>query len=267
MSFLAEIRVWGVTLRRRRAFTLIELLVVIAIIAILAAILFPVFAKAREKARQTSCLSNLRQIGTAILSYAQDYDERFCQNWTGRCADTGVWMPDPGYGYDWMETTQPYAKSWGIYTCPSGDWPQTGLDGMYHMQCAIDLHRTNSGRRGGYALNAGRDNDPGAFRDQRANGPGGNSTHYSKKLSVIQSPALVIMVTESSNAGCGMFCGTGHAGGAPWYANNVSARHNDGCNNTFTDGHSKWMKQSTISHSVPNTPMPIEKALWWGRPD
>ncbi|MGQ9733315.1 MAG: prepilin-type N-terminal cleavage/methylation domain-containing protein [Candidatus Zipacnadales bacterium] len=61
----------------RRGFTLIELLVVIAIIAILAAILFPVFAKAREKARQTSCLSNIKQISLAMLAYAQDYDERF----------------------------------------------------------------------------------------------------------------------------------------------------------------------------------------------
>ena len=70
---------------RKRGFTLIELLVVIAIIAILAAILFPVFAKAREKARQTSCLSNLRQIGTAILSYAQDNDEQypFGENFAG----------------------------------------------------------------------------------------------------------------------------------------------------------------------------------------
>src|SRR5437879_6040384 len=69
---------------RRAGFTLIELLVVIAIIAILAAILFPVFAMAREKARQTSCLSNARQMGTALMAYAQDYDEN---------------IPGTGYAY------------------------------------------------------------------------------------------------------------------------------------------------------------------------
>ncbi|MEN6404264.1 MAG: prepilin-type N-terminal cleavage/methylation domain-containing protein, partial [Armatimonadia bacterium] len=66
----------------KRGFTLIELLVVIAIIAILAAILFPVFAKAREKARQTSCLNNCKQLGTAIVQYCQDYDERMPKCYT-----------------------------------------------------------------------------------------------------------------------------------------------------------------------------------------
>src|SRR5260370_6358699 len=74
--------------RFRAAFTLIELLVVIAIIAILAAILFPVFAQAREKARQTSCASNMKQLGTAMTMYVQDYDETYAQVWY---ANTGHW--------------------------------------------------------------------------------------------------------------------------------------------------------------------------------
>ncbi len=76
-------------MQQRRGFTLIELLVVIAIIAILAAILFPVFAQAREKARQTTCTSNLKQIGTAFMMYVQDYDETY-PPWTGMCPDPSL---------------------------------------------------------------------------------------------------------------------------------------------------------------------------------
>lgn len=95
----------------RRGFTLIELLVVIAIIAILAAILFPVFAKAREKARQSSCLSNARQLGTACMSYFQDYDERLLHyRYEG---DT-----IPPYE-SWRDLIQPYIKNTQILTCPS----------------------------------------------------------------------------------------------------------------------------------------------------
>ena len=95
---------------RSRAFTLIELLVVIAIIAILAAILFPVFATAREKARASSCTSNLKQLGIAFLQYEQDYDEL---NPHGRDGGTTGWQGD-----GWAFCIYPYVKSKGVFTCP-----------------------------------------------------------------------------------------------------------------------------------------------------
>ena len=97
----------------KRGFTLIELLVVIAIIAILAAILFPVFAQAREKARQTSCLSNMKQLGTAITLYTDDYDE------TTISADE-VANPQSGYAQcAWYEKLYPYVKNESCFICPS----------------------------------------------------------------------------------------------------------------------------------------------------
>src|SRR5947208_10707667 len=92
-----------------RGFTLIELLVVIAIIAILTALLFPVFAQAREKARQTGCLSNLRQIGTAAQMYAQDYEERL----------PGTELGEGEGEYFWIEMLAPYTRNREIFHCPS----------------------------------------------------------------------------------------------------------------------------------------------------
>src|SRR5215470_5802018 len=101
---------------RRRGFTLIELLVVIAIIAILAAILFPVFAQARESARMTSCLSNMKQMGLALRMYGQDYDESY----------PNIRQFDPTNGnaccnqcLTWKNVTIPYIKNKGIFGCPS----------------------------------------------------------------------------------------------------------------------------------------------------
>jgi prepilin-type N-terminal cleavage/methylation domain-containing protein/prepilin-type processing-associated H-X9-DG protein len=103
----------------RRGFTLIELLVVIAIIAILAAILFPVFAQAREKARGASCLSNLKQMGVAWTMYAQDYDERYPTASPGQWGDCQG-MKDRGSFGGWVgNLLMPYAKNVNIFTCPS----------------------------------------------------------------------------------------------------------------------------------------------------
>ncbi len=100
-------------MRPTRAFTLIELLVVVAILGILAAILFPVFARAREKARQASCASNIRQLALAMLLYAGDYDERLVMSTSlpGRRCE----------GYWWYEAIYPYVHDAAVYACPTGN--------------------------------------------------------------------------------------------------------------------------------------------------
>ena len=98
--------------RRRKGFTLIELLVVIAIIAILAAILFPVFARARENARRASCQSNLKQIGLGLLQYTQDYDEKYPATYTNQNAAGTIIA-------GWFYVIQPYVKSNQLFDCPS----------------------------------------------------------------------------------------------------------------------------------------------------
>ncbi|MFQ6098960.1 MAG: DUF1559 domain-containing protein, partial [Armatimonadota bacterium] len=138
----------------RNGFTLIELLVVIAIIAILAAILFPVFAKAREKARQTSCMSNLKQIALAARAYSSDYDERTapwgCREYAGY-ADT---IPSNRDESPWSRL-YPYMKSIQIMACPSSDfiygrcrpgsWGGTARSGNAYGWC-MGPSRFRSGR-------------------------------------------------------------------------------------------------------------------------
>ncbi len=102
------------SIKMKSAFTLIELLVVIAIISILAAILFPVFATAREKARQTTCTSNTKQIMLSVLQYNQDFDETFPPNYTFSGTFPLVF---------WFQTLQPYTKSSGVFLCPSDPKP------------------------------------------------------------------------------------------------------------------------------------------------
>jgi prepilin-type N-terminal cleavage/methylation domain-containing protein/prepilin-type processing-associated H-X9-DG protein len=217
---------------KRRGFTLIELLVVIAIIAILAAILFPVFARAREKARQASCMSNEKQIILACIMYATDYDGRFPKNCTS-ASSTGCLAP----GWDWMEVTQPYVKNWQLYECPSTE--------VAIKTCAPPVPRSNAGRWAGYACNAGR---PGVI-GQIGNGPFGNSWHRnSPKDSTFQHAAETIAIVESDN-GCDMFCGVGHAGtdsGSTTGWDRRRTQHNDGMNVAYYDGHVKFHQRTFL---------------------
>jgi len=195
---------------RTRAFTLIELLVVIAIIAILAAILFPVFAKAREKARQASCQSNLKQIGLAILMYAQDYDEMLVRH---------CYQPPSG-SYPWLAAVQPYVKNWQLYMCPDNSgWRNEA------MGC------------GGYSYNLSR----------LANGTTVGCAE--RKMADIPKPASLLMVTEGQDAGNAIaWVGYWYRETNTADPSNLHpvGRHNEGSNICFVDGHVKWLRQDNI---------------------
>ena len=221
----------------RSGFTLIELLVVIAIISILAAILFPVFARARENARRTSCLSNERQLGLAFQSYFQDYDERFPLVGKGGFAETS-----------WFFTMQPYIKSTQIMRCPSDKSASWAPDDKWLDPTYTLLPDGSRARRSSYSLN-------GYLPEGNSNpGQGGNFPH----IASIQKPSSVIFLAETPEL---------RPDGAPFNGNYFHAhvynyptsashwnialnrpsdlahdRHMDGFNATFLDGHAKWMK-------------------------
>ena len=153
------------------AFTLIELLVVIAIIAILAAILFPVFARARENARRSSCQSNLKQIGLGLLQYNQDYDEKF---------PAGQMPQATGADVAWPVVVQPYIKSVQLFKCPSNS--STG-----------SMNYTNNTIPMSYLGNGGGDNDQfGGKRPMTTDVPGDGTT----SIAAVSSVSQVILVSE-----------------------------------------------------------------------
>jgi prepilin-type N-terminal cleavage/methylation domain-containing protein/prepilin-type processing-associated H-X9-DG protein len=202
---------------KRDGFTLIELLVVIAIIAILAAILFPVFAQARERARTTTCLSNLKQLGTGVTMYLQDYDGAYPL----------AWYNTPQYGFDCV--LQPYVKNLQVFGCPSHKntprwWPG------YKQYFNID----KPGIPAGYSMNG----DLSAL----LTGPDGRSGRNEASVS---QPADTIMMTEIWDTR-GPSTGPEHEIFNTTWAD-VCARvpfriHQGGSNFNFADGHAKWEK-------------------------
>ncbi len=170
---------------RRSGFTLIELLVVIAIIAILAAILFPVFAQAREKARAISCLSNQKQLGTAVLMYVQDYDEvtplAYYDTYIG-----GNWV----FNASWWYLTYPYNKSNQVVRCPSN--PNNNQITSSAWDDRLGMHLS-------YAVNC-IDNSSlkGAFSRSVAYGDPNNNDKVSVALADMVAPAQLIGIVESS---------------------------------------------------------------------
>jgi len=177
--------------RNRSGFTLIELLVVIAIIAILAAILFPVFAQAREKARQTSCLSNEKQLALGMLQYAQDYDETYP---IGMQSD-GDWQPINFY---WPGKIQPYVKNFQVFGCPSD--PDGGRI-AHKLKAPNDWIDTWAGFGITYSANSSFDTgtwSPG-FPAAGAVGVGGQASWLrdaGNKIAPVQRPAETVMLTE-----------------------------------------------------------------------
>ena len=209
----------------KRAFTLIELLVVIAIIALLAAILFPVFGRARENARRSACQSNLKQIGLGFMQYTQDYDER----WPGEVDGSSGANQEGGWMYfDQFKTATlpshfqpekgslyPYVKSNQIFVCPSDSKGGTSGDSYAANSCAFNTNTTSD------PYNSG------------------------KSLVAFEETTKWMLLGEESESGNQA---TGSTDDAYLLkdTNVFSTRHFDGSNILFMDGHVKWLRGDRI---------------------
>jgi len=216
----------------KRGFTLIELLVVIAIIAILAAILFPVFARAREKARQTSCLSNLKQIGLAAMMYVQDYDEHLlfaCYYYPGLGCMYGSYAWTRWFGVP----LQPYLKSTAVLRCKSYEFGQ-----ISPPWSSYSVGRANPNSYG-YNYNALGAWLRAGYTQRR---------YVGVKLADIPRPADIIMFGPR-------YCNAGDAmqrAYTSYYC--LPQAHNGGDNFAFCDGHAKWMNFGPRVDTSPGGP-------------
>ena len=215
-------------MRRLKAFTLIELLVVIAIISILAAILFPVLSAARAKARSSVCATQEREIATALLMYAQDYDETLPRPWYWQEVRGGIWpdwyrpaddSPTGGWCYcGWDAKVQPYIQSRVVFICPDDRYVMAMVDPWGNRRLPQDDTS--------YGLNA--------------------SGCAEASIGEIDKPAATIIVAETKSWHRADFP---KAAGDPREVDDAAdllmcdtERHRGGANYAFVDGHVKWLK-------------------------
>ncbi len=224
----------------KRGFTLIELLVVIAIIAILAAILFPVFARAREKARQASCQSNLKQLATAWLMYAQDYDELVCPTHLPPARspdrwDMWVWLTTANPGHI-DSRLMPYCRNEQLFRCPSSPATLCGY-GMNYYPTGYARYPTWEYGWGGAPLGKfKRPAETAVLADAWENS--GSVCYYMGNANFPGYP----------NRSAGYICGGN------------SLPHNDGSNIAYADGHVKWMQRNNF---VPGSPELARMLSYW----
>ncbi len=225
------------TKSKSHGFTLIELLVVIAIISILASILFPVFARARENARRTSCLSNLKQMGLAMMQYTQDYDETYPYAWSnlGTTPPGGLW----GLGtniWAWQQILHPYHKSVQVFACPSGvgandTKPSRGHYGANNS--LLVLPGSASIKIAAVQATA----NTYAFMD------GGNYTlavGYARTTGTADNGGYIPGIGKLGSACTAVSTGTALVDDCK------TGRHFDGVNVAYADGHAKWLKTSVV---------------------
>ncbi len=238
------------TISVRAGFTLIELLVVIAIIAILAAILFPVFARARENARRASCSSNLKQIGLGLLQYSQDYDESLPFFFYG--ANGNASNPN-GTLYKWMDAAYPYIKSEQVFTCPSDSG--TGKNYIYYK----NLPAASNTNYGSYGVNIMYRYDPGART------PPSGRYLVGLNISELADAAGTVWISDITSGAdrnsfgwsCAPAGGSGCTSTQPATVVNTTAnpnqidymvaRHLETTNVLYTDGHVKSQRLSSLA--------------------